>query len=333
MHPPDTTVPPSASTDSRGGRLSRFLSQPLWPDTRLNRTTAAQLALALCFMVAGVYFYSRGITYEGSLLVYMYPTIVIAQPYFLKEYRVPVPFLVLLIQIPHLISAQVDGVSIGNWFYRQDALYLFGRITEQGEGPFNWTRLLYFGAEMPVMEYLYYPSQGYFQMTLFSLFLAVLPQRWVTVEKRWLGPAFIAFFAVFTAAFFWSYTLRVVDIMDNNWSIFVGPVVFVWAALAFSRTYRRLTRTPALWLWILCVGCLYMPVWEFFHSCINRDWTYVANNPMPPMYVYNGSPVPIVEPFGYIGVSVLFPALLSLLRDYLGKWMLREPARAQPTEA
>ncbi len=314
----------SAPADSRGTPFSRFLTQPLWPDARLNRTTAGQFALVLCLMIAGIYFYSQGITYEGSLLIYMYPAIVLAQPYFLREYRVPVPFLVLLIQIPHLISAQVDGVQIGNWFYRQDAQYLFGRITELGEGPFQWTRLLYFGAEMPVMEYLYYPSQGYFQMTLFSFFLAALPQRWVTTEKRWLGQAFFVFFALFTAGFAWVYTLRVVDIMDNNWSIFIGPVVFVWAALAFSRSYRRLTRTPALWLWILCVGCLYMPLWEFFHSCINRDWTYVANNPMPPLYTYNGSPIPIVEPFGYVGVSVLFPALLSLLRDYLGKWMLRE---------
>jgi hypothetical protein len=122
----------------------------------------------------------------------------------------------------------------------------------------------------------------------------------------------------------------VVDIMDNNWSIFIGPVVFVWAALAFSKSYRRHTRTPAFWLWILLVGCLYMPAWEFFHSCINRDWTYVANNPMPPLYIYNGSPIPVVEPFGYVGVSVLFPALLSLLRDYLGKWMLRQPVAPKP---
>jgi hypothetical protein len=325
MGEPDSSWVPVRAAP-RGVALSRFFSQPLWPNSRLDRTTAAQVAFALSLVLAGALVYARGITYEGALLGYMASSIVIAQPYFLKEYRLRVPFLVLLLQLPRVIAAQVQGVSIGNWYYRPDAHYLLGRITADGQGPFKWTRLLYFGAEMPVMEYLYYPSQGYFQMTLMALFLSVLSPRLVKTERRWLGWGFYAFFSLFTLCFLWVYTLRVIDIPDGNWSIFRGPLVLTWLALIFSKTFRKLTRTPAMWLWILCMGCLFMPLWEFFHSCVDRDWIYVANHPMPPLYIFNGSPIPVVEPFGYVGVSILFPALLSLLRDFLGNWTLREPA-------
>src|SRR5688500_8160361 len=129
----------AAATPSSGGRL--------------DRTTPGNLAIVATCVLVGGFLYARGYTYEGSVLAYMVGGIVLGWPYYSARYSGWMTSLVLAAVVPASIWLQNKAVEVVLWGYDADKRYLLGWITQEGEGPFRWTRHLWLGNDMPVMEY------------------------------------------------------------------------------------------------------------------------------------------------------------------------------------
>jgi hypothetical protein len=301
-----------------------WLLSPLWPTSKLDRTTPLNLLATAACVVVGIVWYAKGHTYEGSMLAYMIASIVFAMPYFLRRYTHWTPVLIMITILPQLLWAQNKGVEVGNWKYREGAEYVLGKITQQGEGPFGWTRLIWFGNTMPTVEYIFYPSMGIFQMTVFTLYASLIPKRHMKARK-WLGTAFYVFYTTFTLVFlslFFIYSSN--EVMDFNWWVMCVGISTTWAGLAVSRSFRRFVQTPAMWLWLLGMAGVFLPLWEIFHCCVNHDWVYITRRTMPAIYTINGAPITLVEPFGYVALAGAFPAHLSIFIDHLKRTIVRD---------
>lgn len=295
--------------------------------TKLRETTPLRLVCSAATAAAGVYAYRAGYTYEGSLAVYLLPTCILGWPYLMSVFRWPLPVLGALGLMPVLVVIQNGGVQAGNWIYPENKRFLLGHITEQGDGPLGWTRLLWTGTQMPAIEYLFYPLMATFMLCSFALFLSFAPKS-LHVESRSGKGLFVALFAAMIVFFL---VLRVQHdrpVMDHNWYLIGVGFANGVAALLLSPSFRRLISLRAWWVWLAIMGCGVQPLWEFTHSCVNHDWVYDAERVMPIMYVYNGAPISVLEPLGYLGVSITFPALVCLLRDMAPGWVLRGDAQS-----
>lgn len=268
----------------------------------------------------GILLYLRGYTYEGGMLAYMLPVWIIGRPYFAKRFTGFVPLFAVALLVPPLIYIQNAGVTARNWEYGGQHRFLLGIITPEGDGPLQWTRWLWLGTSMPAVEYLFYPAMSYFMLMSFALFTSALPDRANLERSPARGRCFYVAYAVFTAGFLALLLLREPsDVMDHNWYVMAVGITTGWLGLLVSRSFRELIRTRAMWWWLLFMGCGFQPLWEFFHSCLNHDWVYVTGRTMPAAYTFNGAPITLVEPFGYIAVTVTFPALIGALSDHLPK--------------
>ena len=76
--------------------------------------------------------------------------------------------LVFAAVVPTTIWLQNKPVEVGLWGYPAGKAYWLGWITRQGDGPFQWSRHLWLGNDMPVMEYLFYPAFCFWQVTLYA---------------------------------------------------------------------------------------------------------------------------------------------------------------------
>jgi hypothetical protein len=298
------------------------LTSPLWPRSRWNRTSPLNLMLTGLCVSLGFVIYAKGYTYEGAMLAYMISTIVFAWPYFRAKYTRWMAPLIMVTILPQLLWAQNKGVESGNWSYVPEAKHLLGKVTEQGQGPFGWTRIFYFGNVMPTVEYIFFPAMGVFQMTAFTLFVSVLPERFL-VRRRRNGIAFYVFYGAFTLLFAVLFYIFNHKEMDFTWCMMCVGISTTWIGLAISRSYRALVETPAMWLWLLFMGFIFMTLFDLFHSCLNHDWLFASRPTMPAMYTINGAPITLVEPFGYIALATAFPAHISMYADHLKRIVVR----------
>jgi len=278
--------------------------------------------LATAGIAFGLLVRARGFSYEGTLLTYLLPMIAIGRRQFSHRFRVMLPWLALGVLLPALIVIQNSGVRAGSWHYAPDARFWLGYLRAEGDGPWRWTRWLYTGVEMPAIEYLFYPAMGYFMMLAFNLFAELSTER---SESPGRFRLFLASYAVLSAGFFTLLAYRKqLNEMDRNWFL-TGVGLFTgWVGIAASPSLRRVVSTRWFWQWLLVMGCGFQPAWEFVHSCLNHDWVYVERRSLPPLYTFNGAPIPIVEPFAYLAVSVTFPALMCLLADHLPRWAKKD---------
>ena len=299
------------------------LNQPLWPQSKLSLTTPMSLLLAGASMVVGVWLYVRGFPYEGSAIAYMLGGVVFAWPYYSARFTFYMTWLVMMCFVPMSIWLQNKAVEVDAWSYRPHEGYLVW-FTKAGEGWWRWSRHLWLGNDMPAMEYVFYPLFGLFQMTLYSLFSHLLPDDWFEQPHRHLRWVFPVVFLPLTAGFAWIYFKYpkpgVTDYI--YWLTWVGFVV-TGGAYAVSRNYRAYSRAPAYWIWAVGMGVIFMPPWEFFHSCFNRDWVYNPAQTFPALISWRGAGIPLSEFFGYITTATTFQALMLLFILKFGKVVIK----------
>lgn len=299
------------------------LNTPLWPQGRLNLTTPLNLILAGLSMGIGVWLYRRGYTYEGATLVYMVGGIILAWPYYFARFTWCMTFLVMASFIPISIWAQNKAVEAGSWHYRPADGYLIW-ITKPGEGWAHWTRHLWLGNNMPAMEYLFYPLFCLFHVTLFSLYSHLLPDRWFEQKHPKLRLIFPIIFGtalvIFVAIYFIFPNHECTDYL--YWLAGVGYGITL-VAYVISPNYRDYTQSPAFWIWLVGIGGIFMPCWEFFHCCLNRDWIYDRDRTFPFYLNYRGSGIPLSELLGYLTTATTFQALMLMFIRKFGKVVIR----------
>lgn len=312
------------------------LRQPLWPNGKLNLTTPFSLILTGISVLAGVHFYRQGYTYEGATLIYMLGTVLFAWPYYSARYTPYMTGLVLMSFVPMSIWLQNKGVETGAWFYRAQDGYL-AWITKPGEGWWRITRHGWLGNDMPAMEYIFYPLFCFFQITLYALFSHLLPDRWFEQRNRTLKYIFPILFVLLFGGFISLYFLYGKPGQTDYvyWLTAVGYLI-TGAAYGLSRNYRHYTQSPAFWIWLVGMGILFLPAWEIYHCCFNRDWVYDPNHTFPFLYSIRGAGFPISQPFGYLTTATTFKALMMLLILKFGSIVIRNPklipfARKQAT--
>ena len=266
----------------------------------------------------------EGYTYEGSAIGYMLGGFFLFLPYYSARFTSWMTWLVLTCFVPISIWLQNKGVETQSWHYRPKEEYLCW-ITASGEGWWHWTRHLWLGNDMPAMEYAFYVLFGLFQMTLYSLYSHVLPDHWfeqVQPKLKWVFPVvFSLLFAGFVGIYFLYPKPGKTDYL--YWLTGVGYVV-TGGAYWVSKNYRRYAQSPAYWIWVVGMGVVFMPVWEFFHCCYNRDWVYEPANTFPPLYTWRGVGVPVSEFFGYITTATTFQALILLFIRRFGKSVIKD---------
>lgn len=290
-----------------------------------TRLGSLQVALALAGFAFGLIVRAHGLSYEGTLLAYLLPMIAVGQRQFMSRFRIAMPLLALGLLLPALIAIQNSGVRAGSWRYAADAHFWLGYLRASGDGPWRWTRFLYTGVEMPAIEYLFYPAMAYFMMLAFNLFSLLAREH---AESSTRLRCFFGCYAALSAGFLALLIYRNrLDAMDRNWFLTGVGLTTGWLGLLASPSLRRVVSMRWFWHWLLVMGCGFQPAWEFVHSCINKDWVYVERRSLPPLYTFNGAPIPIVEPFAYLAVSVTFPALMCLLADHLPRLVKKDGHR------
>lgn len=299
------------------------LAKPLWPNGRLNLTTPLHLLLTGAAVVAGILSYRLGCTYEGTSLIYMLGGVFFTWPYFHVRFTGYMVWLVMATLIPICIWLQNKGVEHRAWDYRPHEGYWLW-ITREGEGWWRWTRHLWLGNEMPAMEYVFYPLFGLWQMTVYACYSHLLPDRWFEQAQPKLKYAFPVFYFFLCGAFIGIYFLYPNPGYTDYlyWLTAFGYLITI-AAYATIPNYRRYTQSPAFWLWTIGMGFIFMTVWEFVHSAINRDWVYNLGRVFPPLYTYRGAPMPISEFFGYVSTAITFQALMLLFITRFGKVVIK----------
>jgi hypothetical protein len=291
----------------------------------MDRTTPGNLMAFAACVVVGVILYVRGYTYEGSVLAYMVGGMVLAWPYYSARYTYWMTTLVFAAVVPTTIWLQNKAVEVGLWGYPEGKAYLLGFITQTGAGPFGWTRHLWLGNDMPVMEYVFYPAFCFWQVTLYALYSHLLPDRWFEEEHPRLRLAFPVLFGVITAAWLAMYFAfpnpRATDYA--YWMMGFGFGI-TWAAWFGSPSFRVYSTSPAFWLWFFLTAVVVLPIWEAFHIGINRDWEWHIENTFPAAYTFRGASVPVHEFFGYITTATTFQALMFFYIRSLGKVAIKD---------
>lgn len=302
-----------------------MLTRPLWPDRKLNLTTPLSLILTTASVIAGVHFYRQGFTYEGATLIYMLGTVLFAWPYYSARYTPYMTGLVLMSFVPMSIWLQNKGVETEAWHYRAHDGYL-AWITKPGEGWGRMTRHGWLGNDMPAMEYVFYPLFCLFQVTLYALFSHLLPDEWFEKPRptlKLLFPGiFLLLFGGFISLYFWFGKPG-----QTDYVYCLTAVGYLMTGLAYwrSQCYRDYTQTPAFWVWFVGMGLLFLPAWEIYHCCFNRDWVYDPLHTFPFLYSFRGAGFPISQPFGYLTTATTFKALMMLLILKFGSIVIRNP--------
>ncbi|HEY6167964.1 MAG TPA: hypothetical protein VI454_07995 [Verrucomicrobiae bacterium] len=304
------------------------LRQPIRPEARLHLTTPLHVLLVGVCIVAGVWLYARGYTYEGSVLAYMLGGVIFAYPYYSARFTSWMTFLVLGSLVPATIWLQNKGVENVLWTYPVEKPLLLHHITKTGEGFWRWSRHLWLGNDMPVMEYLFYPLFGLFHMTGFALYTHFVPTHRFEEEHRWLRHAFLGFMIPLFAVFIWVY-FKFPNPNATDYTYWMtGLIGFATTFLcwAVSGGFKSYTRTPAFWIWAIGVGLGFMTAWEFFHVCINHDWVYNLKNTFPAAYEFNGAGIPFTDFFGYLVTATVFQALMYFFMTRLGHIVVKNTA-------
>ena len=303
------------------------LRSPLWPDSRFNLTTPLHLLLVAACALVGIVLYIRGYTYEGSVLVYMVGGIVFGWPYYAARYTGAMTVLVFASIVPATIWLQNKAVEVGLWGYPEGKAYALGWFTQVGSGPWRWSRHLWLGNDMPVMEYLFYPAFCLFQVVLYALYSHLLPDRWFEEAQprlRKLFPrVFVPITAVWLAIYFVFPNSRATD---YAWWMMGCGYAITWAGWLRSPAFRAYTQCPAFWLWFLLMAVGFLPVWEAFHIGINHDWAWNIPNTFPAAYTFRGASLPFHEFFGYFTSATTFQALMFFLIRRFGHDVVRDPS-------
>lgn len=301
------------------------LNAPLWPDSKLNLTTPLSLLLTGVSITIGIILYRKGFTYEGATFIYMLGGVLFAWPYYSARYTGYMTFLVLMSFVPMSIWLQNKGVEAEAWYYRDHAGYL-AWITKPGESWWRWTRHVWLGNNMPAMEYLFYPLFCFFQITLYAVYSHLLPDRWFEQPRpalKWVFPAlFTILFGGFISLHFLYSKPGETDYV--YWLTGVGYAI-TGVTYCLSRNYRNYTQSPAFWIWLVLMGVLFLPAWEIYHCCFNRDWVYDPEHTFPILYSFRGAGFPVSQPFGYITTATTFKALMMLLVLKFGHLVIKNP--------
>ena len=250
---------------------------------------------------------------------------IFAWPYYSVRYTGYMTWLVFVCFVPMGIWLQNKGVQNSAWLYRPHNEY-FLWITEQGEGWCRFTRHGWLGADMPLMEYAFYPLFCFFQVTLYSLYSHLLPDRWFEQSHRALSKFFpIVFAGIFTLFVSIYFFCRRPPNTDYFYWLTGGAYVFAAVTYGASWKYRKYTATPAFWIWLVGMGLMFLPLWEIYHCCINRDWVYDPNHNFPILYSFRGAGFPMGQPFSYLTTAITFKALMIYLILNFGHILVKNP--------
>jgi hypothetical protein len=321
-----TTQEPVAVTAPAPSAWQLF-NTPMWPSSRLELTTPLHLVLMAVSLALGLLCYARGYTFDGGTLVYLAVLVLFARPYYTRAYRGWAFFLILMALIPVGNVIQNKIMEAGQLAHPTHANYLLGRVTAEGDGPFKWTRFIYTGQELPALDgSVDHLLLSYMFSTVFVMFLHFLPERFKR-PNRASQVAYYVFFIAFTGLF--AVLPRVFpnqagQEIDWLWLMTSMSFVYTWLALAFSKSYRALVKTPAMLLWMVLMGLMLSPTFEAIHSCLNHDYWYAADKNMTTMFMCNGVPITVNAPFYHMGYALVFPAFLGLGMDFLRKLTVKD---------
>ncbi|WP_204491819.1 hypothetical protein [Archangium primigenium] len=324
----------SHSVDSSGSSPQHALNAPLWPQSGLDLTTPRHFLFMAISFILGLICYSQGYTFDGGTLVFLALVVIFSRTYYTRAYKGLAYFLVLMCIIPPANVLQNKFIAAGQITWRPDALYLLGRVTAEGDGPFKWTRFLFTGQEQPSLDgSVDHLLLSYMYCVSFIMLMHALPARFKR-PSRASQVGFYALFVAVTAAFL---SLPFVSPsptgqLDWMWAMTSMSFGFTWLGILLSKSYRKLTRTPAMLLWMVFMGVIVAPIFDTLHTCINNDyWLPVANN-MKPLLMCGEIPLPGLMPYYCLGFAALYPALLGLFQDFLGKWVVRDERYTYPGE-
>lgn len=307
--------------------MSGPLNRPIWPQGRLDRTTPLNLILIATSVVSGIVLYRKGYTYEGSVLVYMLGGILLGWPYYSARYTGWMTALVFSSIVPATIWLQNKAVEVGLWGYPEGKIYWMGWFTKAGQGPGHWSRHLWLGNDMPVMEYLFYPAFCMFQVVLYALYSHLLPDRWFEQAHPRLKRLFPWIFGPITAVWLAIYFIFPNPrATDYAWWMMGFGYVITWAAWWKSPSFRAYSQCPAFWLWFLIMAVGFLPPWEAFHIGINHDWAWNIPNTFPAAYTFRGASLPFHEFFGYFTSATTFQALMFYFIRSLGNLVVKDRA-------
>lgn len=301
------------------------LNTPLWPHSRLNLTTPWSLGLPVLSIGGGLMLYQKGYTYEGATLIYMLGTVLFAWPYYSARFTGYMTWLVLMCFVPMSIWLQNKGVETEAWSYKPHPDYV-AWITKPGEGWGQLTRHAWLGNDMPVMEYIFYPLFCLFQITLYSLYSHLLPDHGFEQQKPALKHLFKVVFLFLFGGFISLYFLFGKPGQTDYVYCLTGVgYLITGAAYLFSQKYRAYTASPAFWIWLVGMGLCFLPLWEIYHCCLNRDWVYDPAHTFPFLYSFRGAGFPVSQPFGYLTTATTFKALMMLLILKFGHIVVKNP--------
>jgi len=304
--------------------LSR-LNTPIWPRGWFSLTTPMSLLLTFGSITAGILTYRAGFTYEGATLIYMLGGVCFAWPYYSARYTGYMTYLVLMSFVPMSIWLQNKGVESGAWYYKDHDAYA-AWITKSGEGWWGCTRHVWLGNDMPAMEYVFYPLFCFFQITLYSLYSHLLPDRWFEKPVKSLRHLFLPVFLLLLVGFASLHFIWPTEGQTDYvyWLTGVGYAI-TGGTYWLNAKYRAYTETPAFWIWLIGMGVMFLPLWEIYHCCFNHDWVYDPRHTLPTLYSFRGAGFPASQPFGYLTTATTFKALMMLLIFNFGHILVKNP--------
>jgi|GEM_PF-3613699 len=319
---PDVSLKSSTAPPADKG----FLSTPVWPQSGLELTSPRTLLFMGISFILGLICYSQGYTFDGGMLVYLALIVIFSRAYYTRAYKGLAYFLILLVIIPPANVLQNNFIAAGQLTWRPDAHYLLGRITAEGDGPFKWTRFLYTGEEQPSLDgSVNHLTVSYMYCVSFIMLVHALPARF----KRAHRTSQVLFYVLFTALTAVFLMLPILSPsptgqLDWMWAMTSMSYGLAWVGLLLSKSFRKLVSTPSMLVWMVFMGLVIAPFFDVLHTCFNHDyWLPVAAN-MKPLFMCGEIPMPGLMPFYDLGFAFLYPAMLGVLQDLLGKWTVRD---------
>jgi len=276
-----------------------------------------------CF-VFGVILYTKGFTYEGMAFFVMVSGTIFCFPYYQKIFTWVMTAFVFTALLPAAIWLQNKGIEGGMWYYPPDHPYFFGLITKTGQGWKNWSQILWLGNDMPVMEYIFYPLFCFFNVVLYCFFTHLVPDKWEKYSPHF--SKFYWFLLVLVGAYFALPFFFDPHGIDYDYGLIaVGSVISLFTFFK-NKAFRRWLASPAGFFYVLLVGAIFYPAWEFIHSLVNHDWIYEMDNLYTPAaYCYNDACISYYEILAYLTIPFVFQAIFYNAIRIFGKIVIRDP--------
>ena len=178
---------------------------------------------------------------------------------------------------------------------------------------------------MPFMEYLFYPIFFIFNMTVYCFFSHILPRKPFEQVSKYFRfmHYFLLLLAVYAllVTFIYDYHL---DNVDYGYLFPALALVVLLIIYAINSSYREWLSSPAAFIWLILMGFIYLPIWEYFACLVWHDWLYDISKTTPAGYCAMGHCIPIYEIILYPTVALAFSALFFRMIQAFKKEVIKD---------